>query len=235
MTKFTIILFDSSLQTVSELSNSFKKHKSIHNDAIRENCSPNELIVDNARHYPAFKTIKTQNVQKMGRPDIIHHSLVSLIHHPVFSSGMTSAYVHTLGNLYFKIPNNWRIPANYIRFLGLMRQLFQNGFVPSQPQKKILSLHKGSLVNLIKEENLEGKKILFSTSGKEISLNKLILREMELESRVVFLIGGYQKGNPSQEVLELSNEVYSILPSNLTTWTTISLVMNSLMNHPSTS
>ncbi|MHA2231589.1 MAG: hypothetical protein ACXAB4_03770, partial [Candidatus Hodarchaeales archaeon] len=83
MPDISVILYDSPLQSVSEFSNNFLQHKAIQNDAAREGYPAEQLIVDLARHYPAFQMLQSSTHGKIGRPDIAHVSLLTLLHHPI--------------------------------------------------------------------------------------------------------------------------------------------------------
>jgi len=228
MVEISMVLYDSPLQSVSEFSESFMQEKAILNDATRESCPPKHLILDFARHYPAIRRLPVEIQRKIGRPDIAHISLLNLLHHPLMAANPVLAYVQTIGGKWFRVPPDWRIPVNYIRFTGLMRQLFSSGRIPKSG-KTILELHEGSLSNLIESEGLQAKKILLSSSGTLIPIKDLVTQVTKFGA--ILIVGGFQKGNPSKTVLDIADEVYSIYPRQLSSWTTISLLMTSLLAH----
>jgi rRNA small subunit pseudouridine methyltransferase Nep1 len=163
MADLSIILYDASLQSAAEFPEKFLRHKAIQNDAAREGCPAEQLIVDVARHYPAIRELEPSTRLKIGRPDLVHVSLLTLLHHPLMTANPHQAYIHTIGENWFRVPSDWRIPVNYIRFMGLMRQLFVSKRVPDS-KKPILELNKGNLGELIEKEGLSGRKILLSAT-----------------------------------------------------------------------
>ncbi|MFX0115084.1 MAG: hypothetical protein ACFFB3_11100 [Candidatus Hodarchaeota archaeon] len=228
MAEISVILYDSSLQSVSEFPESFLQHNAIQNDAIREGHPAEQLIVDLARHYPAVRELQLSDHLKIGRPDIVHISLLTMLHHPLMGIGALRTYVHTLGNQWFRIPSNWRIPVNYVRFIGLMRQFLSSKRIPDSG-RAILELNDGNLTHLIESEDLQARKILLSFSGPLTSIGDLALKVFK--SGAVLLIGGFQKGKPSRLALDIADEICSIYPQPMTSWTTLSLLMTALLLH----
>ncbi|MFQ5976519.1 MAG: hypothetical protein ACE5OZ_00120 [Candidatus Heimdallarchaeota archaeon] len=227
MPDISVILYDSLLQPVSEFSNDFLRHKAIQNDAAREGYPAEQLIIDLARHYPAIQMLQSSTHGKIGRPDIAHVSLLTLLHHPIMKKNPVQAYIHTIGGRWFSIPPDWRIPVNYIRFIGLMRQLFSSKRVPTVGDA-ILELNQGNLAELIDNEALQHRKLLLSRSGSQIAANDLA--ERISETGAVLMIGGFQMGTPSKMALDIADEIWSISPHELTAWTTISMLMTALLD-----
>lgn len=228
MADISIILYDASLQSAVEFPENFLRHKAIQNDAAREGCPAEQLIVDIARHYPAIRELESSTRLKIGRPDLVHVSLLTMLHHPLMTVNPHRAYVQTIGDNWFSVPSDWRIPVNYIRFMGLMRQLFFSRRVPDS-KKPILELKKGNLGELIEIEGLSGRKILLSSTGDLIAAEDLAANISK--SGGILIVGGFQKGEPSKMAIDVADEVCSISPQELSSWTTISLLMTALLSH----
>ncbi len=228
MADISMILYDASLQSAAEFPEKFLRHKAVQNDATREGCPAEQLIVDVARHYPAIRELDSSTRLKTGRPDLVHVSLLTMLHHPLMTVSPHRAYIQTIGENWFRVPPDWRIPVNYIRFMGLMRQLFNSRRVPDS-KEPILKLKKGNLGELIEREGLSGRKILLSSTGEQTTAEDLAANISK--SGCVLIVGGFQKGQPSKLAIDVADEVCSISSQELSSWTTISLLMTALLSH----
>lgn len=146
---------------------------------------------------------------KRGRPDIIHSSLLSMVYSPLFKSEKIEIIIHTREDKVIEIPNSWRAPVNYNRFCGLFSQLLQRGRVPIKGEP-ILVLREGSIKSLL-DEFPDAKIILCDEKSKNKSDNLVDL--INTNKKIIFLIGGYQKGEPETIDIEelLQNEIVDSL------------------------
>jgi len=186
-----------------------------------DNAKYSSQLLDNALHHSAMKKLK--NFEKRGRPDIVHNCLLNALGSPLNKSGSLDIYIHTIGNKIFKIDSNIRIARNYNRFKGLMAKLLIKGQIASD-DSVLISQINNNLIKLIK--SLKSKEILlFSENGKLLQ-NYFELFKKNLSKNYVVIIGGFQKSNFSQEILDLSDKIFSISQYSLDAWVVVNKIIS---------
>ena len=155
---------------------------------------------------------------KRGRPDIVHLSLLNALETPLSREGLLEVYVHTVQNQILEFNPRVRLPRNYMRFKGLMEQLFKLGRVPPEGEP-LVTLRSGSLAEL-KERVKPNLIVGFSTSG-ETKLLSVIASEIVSRERVMAVIGGFPHGEFTEESMKLFDLCYSIDPEALNAWVVV--------------
>ena len=196
-----------------------QNHPAVRNNVVKNNYS--SLLLDNAIHHSAM--IKLQNREKRGRPDIIHNCLLHALGSPCNKNGLLSFYIHTIHNRIFQFNPETNITKNYNRFKGLMAKLLIDGSI-SFEGKNLISEIKQPLATFIKSIKKKNVKLLTS-KGKLIQHHLTIFPEESSKNEVV-IIGGFQKGFFSQNILDLSKELISISKYSLDA----SVVVNKIIN-----
>jgi rRNA small subunit pseudouridine methyltransferase Nep1 len=120
--------------------------------------------------------------------------------------------VHTVKDYVIYIDPETRLPHNYLRFIGLIENLFEYRRVP-KTGKKLLWLKKRRLSNLIRDIR-PAYTTAFSRIGRPVVLEEIIGR-LSVGKKHVFIIGGFQAGHFSDNTLELADDVVSISPRGL--------------------
>lgn len=195
-----------------------------HHSAVRKNFSSqlySSQLLDNALHHTAMRNL--ENPEKRGRPDIVHLCLLNALGSPSNKIGNLSLFIHTINNKIFEFDSDIRIARNYNRFKGLMAKLLIDGSI-NVNGIQLISQREGTLQNLI--DNFKNPEILLLSSKGELiyDYNKLFIGDTS--KPVVVIIGGFQKSNFSQEILNLSNNVISISNYSLDAWVVISKIIN---------
>ncbi|MFX1375530.1 MAG: hypothetical protein ACFFA0_06945 [Promethearchaeota archaeon] len=184
--------------------------------AVRKNLSKHiysSQILDNALHHSAMKNLV--NHEKRGRPDIIHLCLLNALGSTLNKTGNLRLFVHTINNKIFEFNPEIRIARNYNRFKGLMAKLLVDDSIEVNGNQ-LISKIEGTLKNLI-DKFKNPKILLFSSKGEfTYDYHELLLNNSSKE--IVAVIGGFQKGNFSKEVLRLSNNLISISKYSLDAW-----------------
>ena len=194
--------------------------RSVQADAERRGRRPDQFLLDVSIHYDAM--VKHGGVGKRGRPDILHLSLLTALDSPLNQMGYLKTYIHTLEDIVISIDPKTRLPRSYPRFEGLMVQLLREGHVPPKPPY-FLEVLEEDLETLL--ERVEAKrKIVFSRSGRLTDPRRIFSKE-SIEEGVSLLIGAFQRGSISEEILSLADEVISISRFPLSTHLTVSRVL----------
>lgn len=201
----TIIFFESALELIPE---TLRNHPLIKKE-WRSNVKKKNrgIILDGAIHRSLINLLEAG--EKRGRPDIIHHSLLNLVYSPLFLEGKINVLIHTRSNLCIKIPSIWRIPVNYNRFIGLFAQLLLNKRVPLSGDPLLTAEHC-TLEKIL--QGFEGSEIFLCEASGEKNKDILVknLEEISEFTSKVFLIGGFQHGDPESEFLRLSPYFFTL-------------------------
>ncbi|MBN2228095.1 MAG: 16S rRNA methyltransferase [Candidatus Thorarchaeota archaeon] len=196
-----VILLESALELVpSEIS----PLKEIQQYAYRRGKKPNEIALDQTHHGKAM--MKLTNSEKRGRPDIIFHSLVTLLETPLCKEGFLSVYIHLQDGRIIIVNPKVRLPRNYDRFIGLMEQLLIRGRVPYEGEALLQTSEQNlsGLVSQLTEGSPDYKSILTIEGGEKTPTQ--VLSDMfpwDSTIPVVVGIGAFPHGDFSDEVKQL--------------------------------
>lgn len=221
MKKLLLILGEAGIELVPR---ELWSHKAVKSYAQKRDKSPNEILLDMSYHYSAMKKLK--NWRKRGRPDIVHLCLLEALESPLNKRGMLEIYVHTYDNKIIYINSDVRLPRHYLRFIGLIEQLLIKGKVPPQAKMPLLKVREHGIRELIRELN-PSKIFLLDESGHRMKIMELAERVIN-EEKPVLIVGAFQAGNFSKQVIDLADEIISIYEIPLTAWTVVSRVIASV-------
>jgi rRNA small subunit pseudouridine methyltransferase Nep1 len=137
-------------------------------------------------------------------------------------SGNLKLFIHTLNNKIYEINPEIKIARNYNRFKGLIAKLLIEDEIKTE-NLSLISRSKKNLSELLKSITSE-EIILFSSKGKLVK-NHFELFDKNLTKHYVAIVGCFQKGFFSDEVLSLSNKIVSISHYSLDAWVALSKVI----------
>ncbi len=154
-------------------------------------------------------------VERMGRPDIVHTTLLQILETPLNWEGHLRTYVHTQDSFVISINRKARLPKNYVRFVGLIEQLFAEGQVPAkgEPLLKIERMSLRQLVSQVKPTRVLG----FSTLGRPKLLRDVAQYASGFKEPLV-LVGGFPRGHFTAGTQELMNETFKVDMHSLNAW-----------------
>ncbi|RLF17559.1 MAG: 16S rRNA methyltransferase [Thermoprotei archaeon] len=213
-----LVLAEAALETIPM---SLWKHPLIRKYAKKRGKGPGALLLDLSFHYSAAKKLK--DIEKRGRPDIVHLALLEALGSPLNKVGLLKVYVHTYANYLIYIRPDVRLPRNYLRFVGLMEQLLEVGKVPPDSDNPLLIAKKGDLSDLI-GEIAPTKVILMTEEGEKMKLMELGKLLLSMPKPLV-IIGAFQRGDFKKETKALSDLKISIFDESLDAWTVVSRVI----------
>ena len=180
---------------------------------------PDEVLLDRAYHHAAMQRLarKSHNlpVEKMGRPDIVHNTLLQVLETPLNWENQLRVFVHTQDDYVISINPRIRIPKNYIRFVGLMEQLFSLGRVPEHGDP-LMQIEKSSLERLA-NTTAASDVLGFSVLGRP----KLIRNVAEIVghlARPLVLIGGFPRGHFSENTMHVVSSLFKVDSKPLDAW-----------------
>jgi len=192
--------------------------------AVKNNFSQqiySSQLLDNTLHHTAMKNLK--NAERRGRPDITHLCLLNALGSPANKSGDLHLFFHTTHNRIFKINPEIRIARNYNRFKGLMAKLLIDGSIKVNGTY-LISKVEGGLQKLINKYKSSEVSIL--SSKGELIRDIAQLFDIDSSKEKIIIIGGFQKGTFSDEILGLSKKLFSISKHSLDAWVVVSKIIN---------
>jgi rRNA small subunit pseudouridine methyltransferase Nep1 len=212
----TLALIESALQLVPD---EIRSHPQIKRYAERRKKNASEVLLDRAHHHAAMRTLAELKysipTERMGRPDIVHNTLLQVLETPLNWEGQLRVFVHTQDDRIITINPKIRLPKNYQRFVGLIEQLFTQGKVPAEGEA-LLSGRNGNLhdlIRIIKPTKVVG----FSRLGMPHLLREVANQLSELKAPLA-LIGAFPRGHFSEETRRSIQELYSIDRDSLNAW-----------------
>lgn len=215
--KLTLIIAEAALELVPK---ELWEHPSVKSYALRRKKKPSNVLLDRSYHHSAM--MKLRYASKRGRPDIVHFVMLEALGSPLNKVGLLELYIHTVNDRVIYVDPSVRLPRNYNRFLGLMENLLSFGRVPPAGKALMWVKEKG-----IKELVLEAKPtyaVTFSSKGKPTMLSEVAKRLAKQQFPMV-IIGGFPRGEFSEKVVKLADDVVSIDPEPLDAWIVTSRVV----------
>ena len=211
-----LALVESALQLVPM---EIQSHSQVKRYAERRMKKPMEVLLDRAFHHAAMqKLARTQfrlPVEKMGRPDIIHTTLLQILETPLNWENQLRVFVHTQDDYVISVNPKIRLPKNYLRFVGLIEQLFAKRQVPERGDP-LMKIEKGTVHSLI--AHIQPSEVLgFSVLGKPALMRETARDAAEVVNPLV-LIGGFPHGHFSDETTHALNSMFNVDRASLDAW-----------------
>jgi rRNA small subunit pseudouridine methyltransferase Nep1 len=181
--------------------------------------NPAEVLLDRSFHHTAMQRLARRQfplpVEKMGRPDIVHNTLLQILETPLNWENQLRAFVHTQDDYVISINPKIRLPKNYIRFIGLIEQLFAEKQVPKSGDA-LMKIEKGTVQSLIARVR-PSQVIGFSILGRPTLMRKVAEDVGKISDPLVF-IGGFPRGHFSDETRGALNSMSKIDRESLDAW-----------------
>ena len=191
MKTLTLILAETPLEPVPR---ELWSHPSVYRHARRRGKPPRAILLDAAMHHQAMKRLPGR--EHRGRPDIAHVTLLTVLDSPLCRKDMCRILVHTASDYLIEVDPATRLPRNYLRFTGLMEQLFEEGAVPPRSERPLLALTRESLTGLIEKYH---PLALLPGHGREASLTTITHLAA---SRAAILLPTTPRATPTPRLLD---------------------------------
>jgi len=211
----SLIIAESALELVPK---KLRNHPSVLSHAKKLQKKSSEILLDNSWHFSAMKGI--ENEIKRGRPDLIHLCILEATTIPLYKKNQIKIFIHTIDDKVIYLGENVNIPKSYHRFEGLIEKLFLEKTIKSNGVL-LLEIKENSLSDLIDEIN-PSQVIGFSTQGKENSFESA---GSNLPDNSCLIVGGFQKGHFSEDVLKQVDQLISVNDSSLEAHVVISRIL----------
>ncbi len=223
MAKFlSILLADSSLESFPEELLSDIKVRQFFSKLKK---SPSEVMLDIGYHGDLVKNLP--NLEKRGRPDIVHFALLSCFGSILAREQRLEVIIHTYGNKVIELNPEIRLPKNMDRFNGLILQLFQEKKIPSETPTPLMGISEKTLPELLKELKSKHDLIVeFSVKGEQLSstdYSKLIYNA----TNPLLIFGAFPHGEISNLPDDLIDKKIGIYGEGLDLFAVISQILAS--------
>ncbi|HID26016.1 MAG TPA: 16S rRNA methyltransferase [Thermoplasmata archaeon] len=214
----SFILAESELELVPK---ELLSHKVIVSSVEKRGKKPGEILLDSNFHHNALT--KVEDGERRGRPDITHIFLLITLESVANKRGLIkNLVIHTRNNDVIYVDPKTRIMRSYNRFVGLIEQLFTKPEVADDKNQLLKLKRNFSLKKLIKKQYAD-KVIACTSTGEKVDLYKYLSEiEKVCEKKILFIIGGFPKGDFKTDVKKLADDVISIYHEPLTAWSVAS-------------
>jgi rRNA small subunit pseudouridine methyltransferase Nep1 len=154
-------------------------------------------------------------VEKMGRPDIVHNVLLQVLETPLNWENQLRVFVHTQDDYVVSINPAIRLPKNYLRFIGLIEQLFAKRQVPErgEPLLQIQKCTVQRLVRLTQPSEVLG----FSILGQPMLMRMVAEHAAGITNPLIF-IGGFPRGHFTTETSRALGSTFKVDSEPLDAW-----------------
>ncbi|HHF59299.1 MAG TPA: 16S rRNA methyltransferase [Thermoplasmatales archaeon] len=211
----TIVLAESELELVPS---KIWSHPVVVESAKRRERESKDILLDSNYHHTALRYL--EDGYRRGRPDIVHIFLLVTLESIANKKGLVKTIVHTRNDDVIYVRKDTKIMRSYNRFVGLMEQLFKVEEVPENSDSPLLRLERGVSLEKLVEKEKPDRVVTFSPDGIKVNLRDYLESIDELcKKNVMFIIGGFPKGDFETDVKKLSDDVISIYDEPLTAWT----------------
>jgi rRNA small subunit pseudouridine methyltransferase Nep1 len=223
MAKFlTILLAEASIEPFPE---ELMKDINVRNYFSKLKKTPSEVMLD--ANYHKHLTKNLPDIEKRGRPDIVHIALLSCFGSILAREHRLRVIIHTINDEIIYVDSEIRLPKNIDRFNGLILQLFRDKKVPPSGEETLMSLQQGNLLDLIKRLRKEHDLILeFSVKGEQLSPSEY--------SEIIFnatnpllIFGAFPHGELTPIPSELVDKTLGIYEEGLDLFAVISQILAS--------
>jgi rRNA small subunit pseudouridine methyltransferase Nep1 len=198
----TLIIADAALETVPE---SLRDHTAVRRSAASRGKRSDEVLLDRSYHHAAMLRLKDHS--RRGRPDLVHFALLEAAATPLYSEDRLRICVHMFGGKAIFMGEQVRLPRSYLRFVGLMEQLLQEGKVVSGGRRLLESVDMdfGGLVDRIGASSVVG----LSRSGRPSGF-EAVAEDLASEEDAALVVGGFPRGHFTAETASCLDQVFSV-------------------------
>lgn len=138
-----LVLAEAELELVP---GALRDHRQVRAHADRQGVPVDGLVLDASDHHAALRAAADRgaldDVDRRGRPDIVHLWLLTVLESRACKAGHVRPWVHTRRDVLVEVDPETRLVKHYPRFLGLVRQLLAEGRVGPK-DKALLSTREG--------------------------------------------------------------------------------------------
>lgn len=221
MERLYIVLSEAALELVPE---EISGGRDVVSSAKKRGKRPTEILLDISLHYRSMKRL--ENWHKRGRPDLIHTTLLVASSSELWKRGLVRAIIETRHGLVI-VREGTRVVRNYNRFVSLMEQVLLVGRAPPGSDNPLIYVEKRDLFDYIENYVRPDLVYIMHERGRRVRVSEIAERILSSE-RPVVIVGGFQRGDFSERVLERPYPRVSISDRVLDTWAVVCKILSSI-------
>lgn len=195
-------------------------HPSIKKMAAKKAKPATELLLDSNFHHSAMDGLFEG--ERRGRPDLVHHVLITAMDSPLNHEGQLRIFIHTRKDRVIRVDPGMMVPQSYNRFVGLIEQLFKDKRVPASGEP-LMVMEKRTFSGLLKEIDPDFTALL-SEKGEKMppeGLGALLAKYRNPAA----IVGGFPHGDFRKDIEDSADLKACIDPDCLKAWTAASRVI----------
>lgn len=199
-------------------------HPSVSKPAKTRNKRPGETLLDDTFHHSAMKQAADRgrfaDLDRRGRPDILHTSLLVAMESRLNKEGRLQVWVHTRDDRLIWIRPDVRLQRAQHRFYGLMERLLVDSVVPqgAKGEHVLMTCESGvPLADAIRR--LEADRVVVFDEGGDDGVSAAFAQQAKADAAVVAVIGAYPTGRYQSDLSGLEVQKVALGSDPLSAWT----------------
>ncbi len=219
MATFHLVLAESALERVPE---ELWSHPSVSKSARSRAKRPGELLLEDTYHHTAMRQAakkgRFKDVERRGRPDIVHFSLLVALESRLNHERRLQCWVHTYDDRLIRLDPEVRLQRAQHRFTGLMEHLLQEGVGPL-PEKgpPLLTMQdKVSLAEAVRATGATQVLVLDEAGQEDDNLEEAFA---QTDGDVAAIVGAFPRGRLQSDLKGLPHKTIRLGQTPLPAWT----------------
>ena len=214
MPRLCFVLAESELEFIPP---KLRGHQHVVRWAKRRGKKPGECLLIASKHHVAMQDKRLPERDRRGRPDIVHVTLLHVLDSPASRENALDVYVHTRHDRVIWFRGDVRLPRDQYRFIGLMEQVLKEGQAPPDSDEPLIEVLDVSVWDVLEANEVN---VLLSERGDLIEPVGYMAGLLDAGvERIGVVVGGFPKGDFSEEFYDRTDDVVRIYDESLDAWT----------------
>jgi len=219
--RLCLVLAESELELIPP---KLRGHPHVKRWAKRRGKKPGECLLLSVKHHVAMREKRLPDRDRRGRPDIVHTSLLFALDSPASRENRMDVYVHTRHDVLIWFRGDVRLPRDQYRFYGLMEQVLKEGQAPPDSDEPLIEVLDVSVWDVLESNDVN---VLFSERGDRVEPYGYLAGIADAGvDRLGVIVGGFPKGDFSEDFYEVADDVVRIYDEPLSAWTVVAHVVS---------
>ena len=216
-----LLLAESALELVPQ---ALWSHPAVSKPARQRNKRPGETLLDDTFHHAAMKQAAKRNqmtdIERRGRPDIIHTTLLVALESRLCKQGRLQVWVHTRDDRLLRLRPDVRLQRAQHRFYGLMERLLVDGVVPqgAVADAALITATPGcSLADAVRQIGAD-RVVLFDEQGPDVEPGTALVDGLGPDGSTLAIVGGFPTGRLVSPLDGIDVQKVALGPEQITAW-----------------
>ena len=209
-----IVLEQASIELLPTL---LQGHRNAKEVELRTGVVSKRQILDDNFHHEAMSRLEDR--EKRGRPDVAHFALLEVTSAPLYLENQVDVAIHTLNDCTIWLKEGVRLPRTLQRFNGVVSKILLEEI--GKEEEKLFRLERNQSIEQLLKEIGPSSVISLTRLGKPTDLREFLSANSSDNQTRVWIVGGFAFGHFVEEVIEFSDDLFSIssypLPAHVVT------------------